>query len=242
MFKQLKLVASLAITATLAACGGGGGEDSVGGSDSAVVKMPNGDSVLVNIPGVGSDSVGVNNPLKKYEGTWYVCYKHQKVIYSISTIGANDLSLNHSVEVYSADDCSGSILAIWKLNGPHLMTYKDITSATLPAVTVLPFSATVDGVSIVTSPSTATITLTSPSATLTGPGVKDDCVSYSDGATKTNMGCFPLEGPKLPTSGALYLTPDNQYLVQLFVQSGVLMTKKILSQSSTFNWASLVTR
>jgi hypothetical protein len=220
MFKQLKLMAGLAITATLVACGGGG--DS--GSSSS------------------GSSVSVNNPLKKYEGTWYVCYANQRTIYSISTTGADGLILNHSVEVYSADDCSGSILAIWKLNGPHLMTYKDTTSATLPSATVFPFSAIVDGVSIVTSPSTATITMTSPSATLMGPGVKEDCVSYSYGATKTVMGCFPLEGPKLPTSGALYLTADNQYLVQLFVQNGVLITKEILSQSSTFKWASLVNR
>ena len=213
MFKQLKLMAGLAITATLVACGGGG--DSGGSSGG---------------------SVSVNNPLKKYEGTYYVCDRNVKDIVTLSATGADGLSVIFSSEVYSGANCSGNILGSYKWNAPALITYKDATSATLPPATVFPFSATVDRVSLVTSPSTAT---------LTGSGVKDNCVNYSyvfNGTTTTGKNCFELVLTQSTSSGALYLTADNQYLVQLSLQNGVLETDQILSRSSTFNLTSLVQR
>jgi len=181
MFKQLKLMAGLAITATLVACGGGGESD--------------------------SSSVSVNNPLKKYEGTWYVCNAAQKFIYSISTTGTDGLTLNYSEEIYDNMKCEGPPIASYKSDASVLITYKGTTSATLPVATVLPSSATVDSVTILTSPSTAT---------LTGPGVKDDCVTYYTLNVSMPVRRKRCIGPVLrqrTTSGALYLTADNQYLV-----------------------------
>jgi len=213
MFKQLKLVASLAITATLMACGGGG--------DSGAS---------------GAASVSVNNPLKKYEGTYYVCDANEKDTVAFSATGADGLNVSFSAEIYSGANCSGSIIGSYKWNAPALITYKDTTSATLPPATVFPFSATVDRVTLLTSLSTAT---------LTGSGVKDNCVSYSyinNGITSTGKDCFELVLQQSTDSGGLYLTADNQYLVQLSLQNGVLATDQILSRSSTFNLASLVKR
>ena len=122
MFKQLKLMAGLAITATLVACGGGG--DS--GSSSS------------------GSSVSVNNPLKKYEGTWYFCDGTEKIIYSISTTGTDGLHLNYSQEFYEYSNCYGQLFATYKWDAPQLITYKDTTSATLPPATIFPFSDTVD--------------------------------------------------------------------------------------------------
>jgi hypothetical protein len=213
MIKQFRLAAGLATIATLVACGGGG--------DSGAS---------------GAASVSVNNPLKKYEGTYYVCDANEKDIVTFSATGADGLNVSFSAEVYSGANCSGSILGSYKWNAPALITYKDTTTATLPPATVFPFSATVDRVTLLTSPSTAT---------LTGSGVKDNCVSYSyvsNGTTTTGKSCFELALQASTSTGALYLTADNQYLVQLSLQNGVLTTDQILSRSSTFNLASLVKR
>ena len=213
MFKQFKLVAGLATIATLVGCGGGG--------DSGAS---------------GSASVSVNNPLKKYEGTYYVCDANEKNTVVFSATGADGLNVSFSAEVYSGANCSGSILGSYKWNAPALITYTDTTSATLPPATVFPFAATVDRVTLLTTPSTAT---------LTGSGVKNNCVSYSyinNGVTSTGNSCFELVLQQSTSTGALYLTADNQYLVQLSLQNGVLTTDQIFSRSSTFNLASLVKR
>ena len=223
MFKKFKLVIGLAITATLVACGGGGESDSSSGS-----------------------SVSVKNPLKKYEGTWYVCDEHQKITYSISTTGTDGLNLDYSEEFYSEPNCSGQLWASYKWNAPQQITYKDTTSATLPRAKVFPFSATVDGVTILTTPSVAT---------LTGSSLMGNCMNFwtssvkylmdrTPGVPTTGMSrkCWDQFREPSTSSGALYLTADNQYLVQLKLENGVLITDQILSQSSTFNLASLVTR
>ena len=221
MFKRLKLVASLAITATLVACGGGGG-------DSAIS---------------GSSGVSVKNPLKKYEGTWYVCDEHQKITYSISTTETSGLNLDYSEEFYSDLNCSGQLWASYKWNAPQQITHKDTTSATLPSFTIFPFSGTVDSVTIVTPASTAT---------LKQYFLGDDCLSFVTSSTR-----YRIDPPGVPTtgwslkcwdqfrgsstsSGALYLTADNQYLVQLKLENGVLTTDQILSRSSTFKLRTLV--
>jgi hypothetical protein len=206
MLKQFKLVASLAITATLIACGGGG--------DS------------------GSSSVSSNNPLKKYEGTFYVCMEKTKETLKYSATGADGLNAIYSADVYSASDCSGSIIGSYKWDAPALMTYNGATNATLPSFTVLPFSDTVDRVTMLTSPSTAT---------LTGTGVKDGCV-YLYESFGTSRSCFDLVLQQRTISGALYLTADNQYLTALVLKNGVLTSDVIFSRNSTFNLASLVKR
>jgi hypothetical protein len=177
-----------------------------------------------------SDSA--NNPLKKYEGTFYVCIEKTKETLKLSATGADGLKVSFSSEVYSGANCSGSILGSYKWDAPALMTYNDATSATLPSFKVLPFSATVDHVTILTSPSTAT---------LTGPGVKDDCV-YSYESFSTSTYCFDLALQQRTISGALFLTADNQYLTILALQNGVLTSDVIWSRNSTFNLASLVKR
>jgi hypothetical protein len=214
MFKQLKLMAGLAITATLVACGGGGESD--------------------------SSSVSVNNPLKKYEGTWYFCDGTEKTIYSISTTGTDGLHLNYSQEFYEKPNCSGQLFATYKWDTPQLITYKDATSATLPPATIFPFSATVDSVTLLTSPSRAT---------LTGPrvyGKEKECVRFDEIIVEfmptIRTKCFDLVLQQRTSSGALYLTADNQYLLQLRLSNGVLVSDQILSRDSRFNLASLVKR
>jgi len=218
MFKQLKLMAGLAITATLAACGGGG--DS--GSSSS------------------GSSVSVDNPLKKYEGTWYVCDGTEKTIYSISTTGTDGLHLNYSQEFYEKPNCSRQLFATYKWDTPQLITYKDATSATLPPATIFPFSDTVDRVTFLTSPSRAT---------LTGPrvyGKQNECVRFDQTVVEfmpmLNSRCFDLVVQQRTSSEALYLTADNQYLVRLRLINGVLAWGETLSRSSTFDSASLVKR
>ena len=218
MLKQLKFAIGLAITAALVACGGGG--DS--GSSSS------------------GSSVSVNNPLKKYEGTYNVCNDTEKTIYSISTTGTDGLHLNYSQEFYEKPNCSGQLFATYKWDAPQLITYKDATSATLPPATIFPFSATVDSVTLLTSPSRAT---------LTGPrvyGKENECVRFDEIIVEfmptIQIKCFDLVLQQRTSSGALYLTADNQYLLQLRLSNGVLVSDQILSRGSRFNLASLVKR
>jgi hypothetical protein len=211
MFKQLKLVASLAITATLAACGGGGGEDS------------------------DNSSVSVNNPLKKYEGTWYVCHRQTKEIATYSSTGDDKLSVSFSSEFYSGEECSGELRASYDWGAVALMTYRDTISETLPAVTIFPVSATVDRVSIVSIPFTAT---------LTGSSVLDYCRHFHWIKQYIPMllkECSGIVRQQDPGYASLYLTADNQYFVQtLYLNSGA--GYPIFSRDSTFSLGSLVKR
>jgi len=193
MLKQLKIVVGAAVTATMVACGGGG--DSGGSSGG---------------------SVSVNNPLKKYEGTYFFCDGNDKSTVTFSATGADGLSVIFSSEVYSGANCSGNILGSYKLDEPALITYKDATSATLPPATVFPFSATVDRLTISIGPTTGT---------LKGSGVKDNCVSYSytnNGTNTTGNRCFELVIPQQTGVSAIYLSPDNQYLVTFGLENGTL--------------------
>jgi hypothetical protein len=210
MFKQLKLVTSLAVTVTLVACGGGGDID------------------------IDSSSVSVNNPLKKYEGIYQDCDNNEKTIYSLLATGTDGLNLNYSQELYENSNCSGELLASYKWNEPALITYKDTISAmqtTQGAVNDFPSSVTVDRVTVLTRPSTAT---------LTGSRVIDNCVIYW---TVDNMGmpvgskiCFDLMRQSRTSTGSLYLTADNQRLVQFLPHgNGDLYCGRFLATSWSFN-------
>jgi len=207
MFKQLKLAISTAVTATLVACGGDGDID--------------------------SSSVSVNNPLKKYEGTYHACDGHQKLMYSLQAAGTDGLNLNYSEEVNSDENCSGELLASYKWNEPALITYKDTISATQTSrvsITYAPSSVTVDRVTVVTSPSTAT---------LTGPRLKDNCVMYWTVNVYMPVGnevCFDLARQPRTSTGFLYLTADNQHLMQFLPHgNGDLYCGRFLATSWSFN-------
>ena len=212
MFKQLKLVIGVALTAALVACGGGGGEDS------------------------DNSGVSVNTPLKKYEGTYYVCIRQTKEIATYSSIGADKLSVSFSSEFYSGEECSGELRASYDWGVVALMTYRDTISETLPAVTIFPVSATVDRVSIVSIPFTAT---------LTGSSVLDYCPHFvwigQHYIPMLLKECSGIVRQQDPGYASLYLTADNQYFVQtLYLNSGA--GYPIFSRDSTFSLGSLVKR
>ena len=209
MFKQLKLMAGLAIAATLVACGGGGESD--------------------------SSSVSVNNPLKKYEGTWYVCIYQTKEIATYSSTGDDKLSVSFSSEFYSGEECSGELRASYDWGVVALMTYRDTISDTLPAVTIFPVSATVDRVSIVSIPFTAT---------LTGSSVLDYCPHFHWIGQYIPMllkECSGIVRQQDPGYASFYLTADNQYFVQTWYLNRA-GGYPIFSRDSTFSLGSLVKR
>jgi len=210
MFKQLKLVAVFTITAILIACGGGG--------DSG-----------------GDSGVATNNPLKKYEGTYFVCDGRLKDIIDLVATGSDSLNARLSTEVYSGENCSGEIVGLYRWNAPASVSYQDKSSATVP-FPPFPHSDTVDRVQFSVDASTATFT---------GTGVKDNCVKYSYGEyvngaqTGSYSACFDLELKARTTSGALYLTSDTKYLVTPSLKGGAQTTDQIYSKIPEFNVASL---
>lgn len=208
MLKTMKFVLAAATVAILVGCGGGG--SSGGGGSTA------------------------DNPLVKYNGTYYHCDKNARTTVVMTPTGSNGLNVTVSNDVYSGVNCTGSVIGAYRWNSPALITYTGRTSATLPAVTVLPFSDTVD---------TVTLNTSSMTGTLTGSAVSGSCVNYSyvdGGSTITGRHCYSLVMQASSSSGALYLSSDNQYLVQFALINGTLQAQEMDSRNSTFNYINLV--
>ena len=204
---KLTLVASA--VALVAACGGGGG-------------------------GGGSSIDTANNPLAKYAGVYYSCEDNDKTTITLSATGSNSLSIWLVINVYSADNCSGNVLATYKLNSPFVATYKGQMTATMPPITLLPFSDKVDEV---------TNSASGVTAELTGSGVDGNCVKYSyktDRGSIDGESCFDLSIDSSTTNGALYLTSNVQYIVLFSRENGVLTSDGIYSKTNTFNTNQLV--
>jgi len=125
----LKLVAGLAITALLIACGGGG--------DSAVPEI---------------------NPLRKYEGTYYSCDGNEKYFVSMTVVGPERLNLTSATEYYSSANCTGNLIGFYKLDGPAVLSFTNSTSAKLPPSSVFPYSSIVDRFSLNFQPGTTSFT------------------------------------------------------------------------------------
>ena len=135
-----------------------------------------------------------------------------------------------STDVYSADNCSGRVIGSYRWNTPAVITYQRKTTATMPPITLLPFSDVVDEVNF----SVSNIT-----AQLTGSGVIGNCVNYSydtQNGSVTGNSCFDLTFSNTFETGAIYLTSDNQYLVQFSRSNGVLDVDGIFSRNSSFNY------
>lgn len=199
----------LSLSAVVAACGGGGGGETESGSTE-------------------------NNPLEKYAGTYYVCNENEKIKLTLTVDGANSLNAILATDVYSNDNCSGSVIGSYKWTTPARLTYKGETSVTMPPVTLLPYSDKVDEVTM----STAGVT-----AQLTGSGVDGNCVNYAytyAGGSIDGQSCFDLTFPSTTVSGALYLTADSKYLVQFSRENGVLSADDMFSTDPSFNYTMLV--
>lgn len=115
MKTSLKYTLATATVAVLAACGGGGGGGGGGTASSA------------------------SNPLAKYEGVFYSCEDNDKTTITLTATGSDSLSAMLVENVYSGDNCSGNILATYRLLAPLVATYKGQTTATMPAITLLPY-------------------------------------------------------------------------------------------------------
>ena len=199
MKPAIKYTVAATAIAVLAACGGGG----EGGTNS------------------GSTA---NNPLSKYEGTYYVCDGRSKETMTVTAVGDNTLSFTLVENIYDGDNCTGSVVGTYTLPQPLSATYQSQTSVTLPPVTVLPISATVDKV-----------TLSSPSMTaqLSGSGVRGSCVYYTNG----NVCYDSLSLASVTTTGAVY--QNGNYILTFSLENGVLEADGIYSKDAAFNVNSL---
>lgn len=183
----------------------------------------------------GGGAGGVeNNPLLKYEGIFYSCEDNYKTTFTLTATGTSSLSATMVEDVYASDNCSGNILATYRLRLPSAATFKSRTTATMPAITLLPFSDQVDEVTTSTENATAE---------LSGSGVVGNCVKYSyknNNGTQQGENCFVLDLPAASGSAAFYLTTNGQYLVQFSRENGVLSADGIASKSPNFNYNQLV--
>ena len=190
-------------------------------------------TTLVACGGSGDSGVATNNSLKKYEGTYFVCDDRERRVIDLVATGSDGLNKRLSTEVYDGANCSGEMVGLYRWSEPALISYQDRSSATVP-FPPFPHSDTVDLVEISANASTAT---------LTGTGVKDNCVKYwkyvNGIQTGSPSSCFELELKARKTSGALYLTSDTKYLVTLSPKDGAQTTDRIYSKIPTFNVASL---
>ena len=201
----------------LVACGGSGS----GGGDTA-------NNALKKIGGDGGDTA--NNVLKKYEATFYQCDENDKTTLTLAAEGSDRLNVTLAIDVYSGDNCSGSVIASYRWNTPAVLTFLRKTTATMPPVTLLPYSDEVDEV---------TMSVANVSAQLTGSGVRGNCVNYSystQNGSVTGESCFDLAFPSTTQTGALYLTGDNQYLVQFSRENGFLSADGMFSKNKNFNY------
>ena len=194
--------------------------------------------VLTACGGGGGGTVSTaDNPLKKYEGTYYVCDRNEKKTLSIAATGTNSLNIAFSADVYSAANCAGSIIGSYRWNSSASMTYAGATTSNLPAVTIFPISDTLDKV---------TLDVSAMTATLTGSGVSGSCVRYSyvdNGVTSTGNTCYSLTTAASTATGALYLSSNNQYMVQFALgNNGVYGAQLVVSRSPTFNLNTLIAR
>ncbi len=174
------------------------------------------------------------NRLAKYAGVYHYCEDNEKSTLTLVANVSDGLNLTMASDVYSGNNCSGSVVGSYRWIQPAVITYQSQTHATLPEVTLLPQSDTVDEVSI---------SLAGVSAQLTGSGVSGNCVNYSftsGSLTRSGESCFELTFPSTPESGALYLTADSQYLVAFQRTNGVLGAERLFSKSSVFNYNMLV--
>lgn len=166
-----------------------------------------------------------SNPLKKYEGTYYICDSHSKKTVTVAATGSSSLSLAFVENIHKEQDCTGAIVGTYTLPQVVTATYQYQTTANLPPITILPDSAAVDQV-----------TISSPSMTakLTGTGVSGSCVNFNNGNV-----CFnSLANPASNKTGALYI--NGNYLITLSVTNGVLEADDIFSKDSSFNYNMMV--
>jgi len=213
------LIFALITTFTLAGCGGGGG----GGGDSTAT-------------GSGSTPTGSTqtNPLAKYAGTYYACEDNQKRSVSLTVRGNGSLDALLSEDTFTNDKCAGTIIASYRLTEPVVVTYKTKTSATMPPITILPYSDIVDEV---------TLDGSNIKATLSGSGVSGNCVKYfytTANGTTNGESCYELAASPTLTLGALYLTADGKYLVDFGRENGVLVPNGIYSRDPSFDYKSLI--
>jgi hypothetical protein len=190
-----KTIASSFALLMLAACGGGGSGDN---------------------SGAGSNT----NPLKKYEGTYYVCDGRAKETATVTASGANSMSITFVEDIYQNTNCQGAVIGTYKLAQPLVATYQNQATAKLPPVTIFPTSDVVDRISLSYAGGTAQ---------LTGSGVTGKCVVYPRGET-----CFEdLTQPAGNWNSALYLKGD--YLVTFSLENGVLEYGDVSSKDPLFN-------
>jgi hypothetical protein len=204
--QSIKLVSSICVALLLTACGGGG----------------------------SGTSMTAENPLKKYAGTFYACDRNQKVTMELSEPSLQGLNMTLRSEVFSAENCSGNVIATYAFNSAAHLNYEGTTTANLPPFTLFPASDVIDKIALVGG----TVT-----ASLTGTGVKGSCVDYaytSNGMTSAGNICYDLNIGAANTKGALYLSSNGQNLIQFELLNGLYEYQGVMSRNSSFNLTTLV--
>lgn len=141
----LKNVLMIVSAAALVACGGGGGADGGGGV--------------------------ANNPLEKYVGVYYACNINgnwsDRDVYTIQSIGSNQLTIAYKNEYFSNNNCIGSSVATETDPAVSTVTYVSQVSVTPPRYTIFPSSDLGERV---------TFSVPARTLTLTGSVVNQRCV------------------------------------------------------------------
>jgi hypothetical protein len=190
--------------------------------------------LLTACGGGGGTSNATENPLKKYEGTFYACDGNQKETIEFSAPSLQGLNMTLRSEVFSAQNCSGNVIATYAFNSAAHLNYEGTTIANLAPFTLFPTSDVIDKIALVGG----TVT-----ASLTGTGVKGSCVDYAyinNGVTSSGNICFDLNIGAANTKGALYLSSNGQNLIQFELLNGLYEYQSIMSRNSSFNLTALV--
>ena len=207
----------------LAGCGGGGG-------CGATAAFGNAASSLCSKP----DEI---NPLKKYEGTFYLCETNKRATIQLTPTGSQSMNLSATIEVFNQTNCSGNIVGTYSLDKPILLTYTGKSTNSLPEYTIFPSEDMMDLISINRPAMTATLTAGN------GGSVNGNCITYtySDGTTSSsNTSCIATSNEPIISNGALYSTNNHQYLATFISSDGSLSLDEVYSKTSSFNINSLV--
>lgn len=180
-----------AAAAMLAGCGGGGGNP--GGAANVAPPTP-----------------APTQQLAGYVGTWVAdCAGRSRETDVITQIANGSISINARLDYFSADNCSGFVIATQTQSSDLTATYTGSADASIalpPATTAS--AIRVDLVTATLGPYTVSVSGTGVTRR-TSDGVPAWCVNFAPG----DATCIPDQGPQpgSSASAALYLTGNQLY-------------------------------
>ncbi len=143
----------------------------------------------------------VTNPLSKYAGTYTACDNRAKETIAFVAVGSNQLQATYGEDVYSAANCTGTIVGRVTYSSSIVLTYQDTGSSTASLNSAIQ-TLTIDRIGV-----------TNPAITVSvsGSGARGNCVYYTGG----NI-CYDPVPASNNTPGGLYMSNKGLYGLEYF--------------------------